>query len=111
VGRRHEGPRAQGQALQRRPWEHNPLAAFSAASYALNAKVLTGMADAVQADEKTRQRIRFAVEQWVAAMAPSNFLALNPDAQQKAIETRARASPRACRICCTTSAGPCVHDG
>ncbi|MBV7417796.1 MULTISPECIES: PHA/PHB synthase family protein [Comamonas] len=70
------------------PWEHNPLAAFSAASYALNAKVLTGMADAVQADEKTRQRIRFAVEQWVAAMAPSNFLALNPDAQQKAIETR-----------------------
>jgi polyhydroxyalkanoate synthase len=87
VGRRHEGPRAQGQALQRRPWEHNPLAAFSAASYALNAKVLTGMADAVQADEKTRQRIRFAVEQWVA-MAPSNFLALNPDAQQKAIETR-----------------------
>ncbi|WP_291587131.1 PHA/PHB synthase family protein [Comamonas sp. UBA7528] len=70
------------------PWEHNPLAAFSAASYALNAKVLTGMADAVEADEKTRQRIRFAVEQWVAAMAPSNFLALNPDAQQKAIETR-----------------------
>ncbi|MDI9855057.1 class I poly(R)-hydroxyalkanoic acid synthase [Comamonas sp. 17RB] len=70
------------------PWEHNPLAAFSAASYALNAKVLTGMADSVQADEKTRQRIRFAVEQWVAAMAPSNFLALNPDAQQKAIETR-----------------------
>ena len=70
------------------PWEQNPLAAFSAASYALNAKVLTGMADAVQADDKTRQRIRFAVEQWVAAMSPSNFLALNPEAQQKAIDTK-----------------------
>ena len=70
------------------PWEQNPLAAFSAASYALNAKVLTGMAEAVQADDKTRQRIRFAVEQWVAAMSPSNFLALNPEAQQKAIDTK-----------------------
>lgn len=70
------------------PWEQNPLAAFAAASYALNSKVLMGMADAVQGDEKARQRVRFAVEQWVAAMSPSNYLALNPEAQQKAIETR-----------------------
>ncbi|MDR2327446.1 MAG: class I poly(R)-hydroxyalkanoic acid synthase [Acidovorax sp.] len=70
------------------PWEQNPLASFSAAAYALNAKALMGMAEAVQGDAKTRQRVRFAVEQWVAAMSPSNFMALNPDAQQKAIETR-----------------------
>lgn len=70
------------------PWQKNPVAALTASSYLLNAKALTGMAEAVQADEKTRQRIRFAVEQWVAAMSPSNFLALNPEAQQKAIETK-----------------------
>ncbi len=70
------------------PWLSNPLAALTASSYLLNAKALTGMADAIQADEKTRQRVRFAVEQWVAAMAPSNYLALNPEAQQKAIETK-----------------------
>ena len=69
-------------------WQKNPVAALTASSYLLNAKALTGMAEAVQADEKTRQRIRFAVEQWVAAMSPSNFLALNPEAQQKAIETK-----------------------
>ncbi|VUZ22885.1 Poly(3-hydroxyalkanoate) polymerase subunit PhaC [uncultured Comamonas sp.] len=69
-------------------WAKSPLAAFTAAAYSLNAQALMGMAEAVQADEKTRQRIRFAVEQWVAAMAPSNFLALNPDAQQKALETK-----------------------
>ncbi|MBF6632080.1 MAG: class I poly(R)-hydroxyalkanoic acid synthase [Comamonas sp.] len=69
-------------------WEANPLASFTAATYLLNAKALTGMADAVQGDEKTRQRIRFAVEQWVAAMSPSNFLALNAQAQRKAIETK-----------------------
>ncbi|MEG0786017.1 MAG: class I poly(R)-hydroxyalkanoic acid synthase [Comamonas sp.] len=70
------------------PWLSNPLAALTASSYLLNAKALTGMADAIQADEKTRQRVRFAVEQWVAAMSPSNYLALNPEAQQKAIETK-----------------------
>ena len=69
-------------------WSKNPWAAFTAATYLLNSQALTGMAEAVQADEKTRERIRFAVDQWVAAMAPSNFLALNPDAQQKALETK-----------------------
>ncbi|MDH5246486.1 MAG: class I poly(R)-hydroxyalkanoic acid synthase, partial [Betaproteobacteria bacterium] len=33
-------------------------------------------------------RIRFAVQQWVDAAAPSNYLALNPEAQRKAIETK-----------------------
>ena len=69
-------------------WNTNPMAAFSASSYALNAKVLMGMADAVLGDEKARARIRFAVEQWIAASAPSNFLALNAEAQQKAIDTQ-----------------------
>ena len=69
-------------------WLSNPMASLTAASYLLNARALTGMADAVQADDKTRQRIRFAVEQWVAAMSPSNYLALNPEALQKAVSTQ-----------------------
>jgi polyhydroxyalkanoate synthase len=69
-------------------WNNNPLAAFSASTYLLNARTLMGLADAVDGDAKTRARIRFAVEQWMAASAPSNFLAFNADAQQKAIETQ-----------------------
>ena len=69
-------------------WAANPMAAFNAATYLLNARTLMGLADAVVADEKTRTRIRFAVEQWVAAAAPSNFLAFNAEAQQKAIQTQ-----------------------
>jgi len=69
-------------------WNNNPLAAFSASTYLLNARTLMGLADAVDGDVKTRARIRFAVEQWMAASAPSNFLAFNADAQQKAIETQ-----------------------
>ena len=69
-------------------WAANPVAAFSAAAYLLNARTLLGLADAVEADAKTRARIRFAVEQLTAASAPSNFLAFNAEAQQKAIETK-----------------------
>jgi polyhydroxyalkanoate synthase len=69
-------------------WSDNPLSALSAAAYQLNARLLLQMADAVQADAKTRARIRFAVEQWVAASAPSNFMVFNAEAQQKAIETK-----------------------
>ena len=69
-------------------WGANPVAAFSAANYLLNARTLMGLADAVEADEKTRARLRFAVEQWMAASAPSNFLAFNVEAQKKAIETK-----------------------
>jgi polyhydroxyalkanoate synthase len=64
------------------------VAAFSAAAYLLNARTLMGLADAVEADAKTKARIRFAVEQWMAASSPSNFLALNAEAQKKAIETK-----------------------
>jgi polyhydroxyalkanoate synthase subunit PhaC len=69
-------------------WASNPGAAYMAGMYLLNARTLLQMADSVQADEKTRARIRFAVQQWVDAASPSNYLALNPEAQRKAIETK-----------------------
>jgi len=69
-------------------WKSNPVSKFSASAYLLNARTLMDMAEAVQADAKTRARVRFAVEQWMAATAPSNFLALNAEAQQKAIDSR-----------------------
>jgi polyhydroxyalkanoate synthase len=75
-------------------WDANPFAAFSAAAYLLNTRILLGLADAVEADAKTRARLRFAVEQWIAASAPSNFMALNAEAQMKAIETRGESVAR-----------------
>ena len=69
-------------------WRSNPVAQFAASSYLLNARTLMGLADAVEGDGKTRARVRFAVEQAMAASAPSNFLALNAEAQKKAIDTQ-----------------------
>jgi polyhydroxyalkanoate synthase subunit PhaC len=69
-------------------WGENPVAAFAAEQYLLNARTLLGMVDAAQGDAKAKAKMRFAVEQWLAASAPSNFLAFNPDAQKRAIETK-----------------------
>ncbi len=84
----HANPPATDRRFAGDAWGHNPVAAFSAAAYLLNARTLMGLADAVESDAKTRARIRFAVEQWMAASSPSNFLALNAEAQKKAIETQ-----------------------
>ena len=69
-------------------WAANPIASFSAAAYLLNARTMMAMAEAVDTDDKTRARIRFALEQVTAASSPSNFLALNADAQKKAIDSK-----------------------
>jgi polyhydroxyalkanoate synthase len=69
-------------------WKANPVSRFAADTYMLNARTLMGLSEAVDGDEKTKARLRFAVEQWMAAAAPSNFLPLNAEALKKAMETQ-----------------------
>jgi polyhydroxyalkanoate synthase subunit PhaC len=70
-------------------WSADALGAFNAQMYLLNARALTEMVDRVDgADAKTRRKLRFAVQQWIDAAAPSNYLALNPEALRKALETK-----------------------
>ena len=94
AGLSQQPPALQDRRFGAPAWQQNPVATLTAATYLLHAKTLTGMAQAVQGDSKTRERIRFAVEQWVAAMSPSNFLALNPEAQQKLLETQGESLTR-----------------
>jgi polyhydroxyalkanoate synthase subunit PhaC len=69
-------------------WAANPVASFTAAQYLLNASTLMALVEALQTDEKTKAKIRFAAQQWVDATSPSNFMALNPEAQKKAIDSK-----------------------
>jgi polyhydroxyalkanoate synthase subunit PhaC len=69
-------------------WKENPASSFTAAMYLLNSRTMLKLSEALQGDEKTRQRIRFTVQQWLDAAAPSNYLAFNPEVQRKAIETQ-----------------------
>ena len=75
-------------------WNENPIAKFSAASYLLNTRALMSLAEAVEGDAKTKARLRFAIEQWMAASAPSNFLTFNVEAQKKAIDTKGESIAR-----------------
>ena len=75
-------------------WHTQPYFAFQAAAYQLNAKFLTSLVESVQATEKIKQRLRFAVQQMIDAMSPANFLATNPEAQQKIIETQGESLTR-----------------
>lgn len=81
-------PELKDRRFKNQAWAQNPLAAWTAAAYLLNARTLMALADAAEGDAKTRARLRFATEQWVAAAAPSNFLAFNAEAQQKALQTQ-----------------------
>jgi polyhydroxyalkanoate synthase len=67
-------------------WSHQ-LYGWNASLYLLNAEFLQRMADAVISDEKTKERIRFATQQWVEALSPANFLVSNPEAQQRLLQT------------------------
>ena len=87
-------PAAKDKRFASDAWATNPVAGFNAALYLLNARTLLGLAEAADTDTKTKARLRFAVEQWMAASAPSNFLALNAEAQKKALETKGESIAR-----------------
>ncbi|MGZ8994384.1 MAG: alpha/beta fold hydrolase, partial [Burkholderiaceae bacterium] len=69
-------------------WQSNSLASFYARAYLLNSDFMNRLADTVDGDRKTKQRVKYAVSQWVDAASPSNFLATNPIAQQTLLESR-----------------------
>ncbi|MFY8086022.1 MAG: PHA/PHB synthase family protein, partial [Rubrivivax sp.] len=69
-------------------WTENPAAAFTAQMYLLNARTLMAMAEAVEADPKSKARLRFGVQQWIDAASPSNYLVTNPEALKLALETQ-----------------------
>jgi polyhydroxyalkanoate synthase len=88
VGTDEKKPALADRRFAAADWAGNPAAAFVAQQYLLNARTLLRMADAIEGDEKTKARVRFAVQQWIDAASPSNYLALNPEAQRKALETK-----------------------
>jgi polyhydroxyalkanoate synthase len=69
-------------------WQQNSLASFAARTYLVNAEFMNELAASVEAEPKTKARVRFAVSQWLDAAAPSNFLAFNPKVQKRLVESK-----------------------
>ncbi|MDF3866723.1 class I poly(R)-hydroxyalkanoic acid synthase [Pseudomonas denitrificans (nom. rej.)] len=66
-----------------------PLFGALAAFYLLNSGFLLKLLELLPIYEpKPRQRLRYLIEQAIAASAPSNFLLSNPDALQRLVETQ-----------------------
>jgi polyhydroxyalkanoate synthase len=60
-------------------------------AYLLSVRAMQRMVDAADVSDAMRARLRFSVMQWLDAIAPSNFLALNPDAQESVIASAGKA--------------------
>jgi polyhydroxyalkanoate synthase len=83
-----EAPVASDRRFASPEWKSNPAASFISQLYLLNGRTLGAMAEAIEADDKTKNRIRFSVQQFVDASSPSNFLPLNPEALKLAVDSQ-----------------------
>jgi polyhydroxyalkanoate synthase len=70
-----------------REWRDNPYYAYLKQSYLLATRHLAELAEAAELDARSKERLRFAVQQWCDAMCPANFAATNPLALRQAMET------------------------
>ncbi|KGJ02048.1 poly(R)-hydroxyalkanoic acid synthase [Paracoccus halophilus] len=69
-------------------WETHPFFNFVKRQYHINAQALSDAASALDLPEMTdRRRIEWFTRQMIDMMAPTNFLATNPDALEKALAT------------------------
>jgi polyhydroxyalkanoate synthase len=82
-----QAPNAPDRRFSDAAWQTGPFA-WGAALYSLNAEFLQKMAEAVEGDTKTRDRVKFATQQWVDMLSPANFLLTNPEAQKRLLDTR-----------------------
>ena len=69
-------------------WQTNPFYSFVMKQYQINADALRrAAADLEIEDDVDRRRIEWFTRQMIDMLAPTNFLATNPDALEKAIDT------------------------
>ncbi len=69
-------------------WQTHPYFNFLKQQYMLNAQAIEkAVADLEGMDPKEKQRIEYFSRQIIDMMAPTNFLGMNPDVLEKAVET------------------------
>jgi polyhydroxyalkanoate synthase len=83
-----EPARAADRRFSNPMWDTNPYFNFVKQQYLTNAEALKTAVDEIEdIDETERRRLTYFTRQIVDLMAPTNFLATNPDALEKAVET------------------------
>jgi len=69
-------------------WQRIPWFDYLRQSYLINSRFLSDWIDALEAEPRTRERLRFIARQVSDAMSPANFAATNPEALKLALDTK-----------------------
>ncbi|WP_170410376.1 PHA/PHB synthase family protein [Ruegeria arenilitoris] len=81
-------PKPQDKRFSNPLWETNPYFRLIRQQYQTNAEAIAqAVASVEDLDAKDKRRLKYFSQQIVDMMSPTNFLATNPDALQKAVET------------------------
>ncbi|MDA5094276.1 class I poly(R)-hydroxyalkanoic acid synthase [Aliiroseovarius sp. KMU-50] len=72
-------------------WDSHPYYNYLKQQYQITAKTIEdGLADVEGLDDRDKRKLEFFTQQIVDLMSPTNYLATNPDAMERAIETEGR---------------------
>jgi polyhydroxyalkanoate synthase len=69
-------------------WRRNPWFDYLRQSYLINTRFVSDWVDAIEAEPRAKERLRFVTRQFADAMSPANFAATNPDALKLALDTQ-----------------------
>ncbi len=83
-----DDPGPQDKRFSNPLWDTHPYFNFVKQQYLINAQAIsTAVEDIEDMDDTEKRRLRYFAQQIVDMFAPTNFLATNPDALEKAVET------------------------
>ena len=83
-----EDPGPKDRRFKNPMWDEHPYFNFIKQQYLINAEAIrTAVDDIEDMDATEKKRLSYFAQQIVDMFAPTNFLATNPDALQKALET------------------------
>lgn len=84
-----EAPKRKDRRFAAPQWQDNPIFDMIRQSYLMIADHMLRSVDAIDGtDPRQKEQIRFATQQFVDAMSPSNFALTNPAVLEKAFETK-----------------------
>jgi len=87
AGSAAEAPANPDRRFAGEAWKQSPYHEFLRKAYLVNARYVNKLIEDATVDEKTRGRMRFFARQILDALSPANYLATNPQAIARAMET------------------------
>lgn len=81
-------PAAGDRRFNSQEWSENPIFNYIKESYLMASHMMQQTASNANLDPKKQKQLDFYTQQYIDALAPSNFIATNPEALQTAIDTK-----------------------